>query len=156
MTDLADHLHGYLKMRRELGFKLETQGFFLAEFVRFVETSGAKTVTAESAISWAQLPEGVQSIHWARRLERLAASLSFSRRSIRKPRSHHATSSALVSNVQRRTCGSNAMSSACSRRLVDSSHPCGPRQQRPFSVCLLHRACGSARRSTWNDATSTF
>jgi integrase/recombinase XerD len=68
MTDLADHLHDYLKMRRALGFKLEIQGFFLAEFVRFAEASGATTLTAQLAISWAQLPEGVQPIHWARRL----------------------------------------------------------------------------------------
>jgi integrase len=68
MNDLTDRLNDYLRMRRALGFKLETQGFFLGEFVRFVEASGAKTLTAQLAISWAQLPEGVQSIHWARRL----------------------------------------------------------------------------------------
>jgi integrase/recombinase XerD len=68
MTDLRTHLHDYLKMRRALGFKLEVPGYFLAQLVDFIEDAGATTLTAELAISWARLPQGVQPIHWARRL----------------------------------------------------------------------------------------
>jgi integrase/recombinase XerD len=68
MTDLAAHVQDYLRLRRSLGFKLEQPGEDLPRFVAYLEASGAETITAELAISWARLPEGVQLVHWAHRL----------------------------------------------------------------------------------------
>ena len=68
MTNLSIHVRDYLRLRRSLGFKLETPGRLLDQFVAYLEASGADTVTAELAIAWARLPEDVQSIHWAHRL----------------------------------------------------------------------------------------
>lgn len=68
MTDLAAHVQDYLRLRRSLGFKLESPGHFLAQFVAHLDSVGAETLTAELAISWARLPEGVQPVHWAHRL----------------------------------------------------------------------------------------
>jgi len=68
VSELAGHLRDYLKMRRALGFKLERPGEVLPQLVAYLEAAGARTLTAELAISWAQLPHGVQPITWAHRL----------------------------------------------------------------------------------------
>jgi integrase len=68
MTDLSTHVQDYLRLRRSLGFKLEEPGHFLPQFAAYLEAAGAKTLTAELAISWAKLPDNVQPIHWAHRL----------------------------------------------------------------------------------------
>ena len=68
MTDLDRHVQEYLKLRRALGFKLQRDGEVLPQFVAYLEAAGSATLTAELAISWARLPEGVQPIQWAQRL----------------------------------------------------------------------------------------
>lgn len=57
MNDLRQSLSAYLAMRRELGFKLHTDGKLLVNFVAFCQTSRAQFVTIELAVAWATLPE---------------------------------------------------------------------------------------------------
>lgn len=69
MSDLADHVADYLRLRRELGFKLEFPGQVLPQLVDYLDDAGASTVTVELAVAWAALPAGrVQPIHLAHRL----------------------------------------------------------------------------------------
>jgi integrase/recombinase XerD len=68
MNELRRHAEDYLRLRRSLGFKLTLHGRLLAQFVDYLDTAGATTVTTELAISFAQLPQGVQPIVWAHRL----------------------------------------------------------------------------------------
>ena len=68
MNELRRHAEDYLRLRRSLGFKLTLHGPLLAQFVDYLDTAGATTVTTELAISFAQLPQGVQPIQWAHRL----------------------------------------------------------------------------------------
>jgi integrase/recombinase XerD len=68
MSALADHLADYLALRRGLGFKLDWEGTDLAHLVAYLDATGAPTLTAELAIAWARLPQGVQRLRWAHRL----------------------------------------------------------------------------------------
>jgi integrase len=66
---LSQHAQDYLAIRRTLGFKLEFAGRVLPQFVAFVESRGASTVTVEHAVAWAGLPQGsVQPISLSHRL----------------------------------------------------------------------------------------
>ena len=67
MTPLARALADYLSMRRALGFKLKNAGGLLAQFVTYLEQTGADTVTTDRAVSWAMLPQGVDPNWWGRR-----------------------------------------------------------------------------------------
>jgi len=68
MSVLSGHVENYLRLRRALGFKLDREGRLLPQFVAYLETAGAATVSSELAIAWARLPAGVQPDHWAKRL----------------------------------------------------------------------------------------
>jgi integrase len=68
MSTLDRHLTDYLRLRRSMGFKLRREGQVLAQFVEYLETSGASTITADLAIAWAQLPTGVHPVTWTQRL----------------------------------------------------------------------------------------
>ena len=68
MTPLARALADYLSMRRALGFKLKNAGELLAQFVTYLDETGADTVTTDRAVSWATLPQGVDPNWWGRRL----------------------------------------------------------------------------------------
>lgn len=68
MTDLAEHVQDYLRLRRALGFKLAFEGQVLPQLVAYLTAAGAGTVTADLAIAWAGLPEGVKPITLAHRL----------------------------------------------------------------------------------------
>jgi integrase len=67
-SDLSRHLADYLRLRRSLGFKLVSDGVVLRQFIASLEQAGATTVTAQAAIAWAQLPQGVNPINWVHRL----------------------------------------------------------------------------------------
>jgi len=56
MTDLRSALERYLSMRQGLGYKYQHQARRLADFVSFMETRGAATITAKLALEWATLP----------------------------------------------------------------------------------------------------
>lgn len=68
MSELHRHVEDYLTLRRSLGFKLRLHGDVLPQFADYLEAAGAATLTTEHAVSFAQLPKGVQPIHWAQRL----------------------------------------------------------------------------------------
>jgi integrase/recombinase XerD len=68
MSGLQERVDDYLRLRRALGFKLKREGQLLPQLVAYLEAAGAATVRSDLAISWAQLPRGVQPIKWAQRL----------------------------------------------------------------------------------------
>jgi integrase/recombinase XerD len=53
MNALTKHLDNYLKLRRQLGFKLRDAGRLLRQFVRFAEERGASAITTKLALGWA-------------------------------------------------------------------------------------------------------
>lgn len=68
MTSLRTALHGYLALRRNLGFKLHDAGVALPDFVTFLERHRTPVITTQLALAWAQQPATVQPATWARRL----------------------------------------------------------------------------------------
>ncbi len=68
MNRLDTHVDDYLRLRRSLGFKLDYEGKWLAQFADYVHAAGAATVTTELAIAWAQQPAGIGPNGWAKRL----------------------------------------------------------------------------------------
>src|ERR671923_332372 len=68
MSPLRTALTEYLALRRALGFKLQTAGMTLRQFVHCAEQEGAICITTDLALRWATQPQGVQPAHWATRL----------------------------------------------------------------------------------------
>jgi integrase len=68
MTTLRQAVHGYIEMRRGLGFKLKEAGKGLLDFVGFLEQHEAPFITTELALAWAQRPSQAQPSYWATRL----------------------------------------------------------------------------------------
>ena len=68
MTTLRQAVLEYLRMRRDLGFKLQDAGKGLLDFVRFMERRRAPYITQSLALAWAQQPSHTQPAHWAQRL----------------------------------------------------------------------------------------
>lgn len=66
----------YLALRRELGFKLAGYDNLLADFIGHLECSGAQTITAEAAVTWATAPTRASSSY---RSSRLSAIRGFAR-----------------------------------------------------------------------------
>ncbi|MDJ0892563.1 MAG: tyrosine-type recombinase/integrase [Gammaproteobacteria bacterium] len=61
MNTLREAVQEYLAMRRSLGFKLQSAGPALLEFVRFLEQHHASYITLRLALAWAKLPSGGQT-----------------------------------------------------------------------------------------------
>ena len=53
MSPLSLHLERYLKLRRQLGYKLRVTEVLLRNFVRFAEAEAALFITVKLALSWA-------------------------------------------------------------------------------------------------------
>lgn len=68
MTTLRQAVQEYVRMRRDLGFKLHDAGNGLLDFVTFMEQRRASYITQGLALTWAQLPSNAQPAQWARRL----------------------------------------------------------------------------------------
>jgi hypothetical protein len=69
VTPLGQAAEDYLALRRSLGHKLADAGRLLPRFVAFLDQAGARTVTIEAAVAWAQEPDADPgSTVWARRL----------------------------------------------------------------------------------------
>jgi len=68
MTALAEHLDGYLALRRSLGYKLGRPGQILGGFVSYLEAAGAETITTAHALAWATEPAGADPTWWRVRL----------------------------------------------------------------------------------------
>lgn len=56
----------YLAVRRALGFKLEGVERLLREFVAFLDQRGEQRITINTAVAWAVLPGGSDSLHYRR------------------------------------------------------------------------------------------
>jgi len=56
MKALRLHLDDYLRLRRQLGYKIEEIGFLLRNFVRFAEQEGASFISTKLALRWAAGP----------------------------------------------------------------------------------------------------
>jgi integrase/recombinase XerD len=68
MNTLPQAVQEYLRMRRDLGFKLREAGKSLLDFVAFMRRHRSTCITSKLALAWAQQPRNVQPSHWARRL----------------------------------------------------------------------------------------
>jgi integrase/recombinase XerD len=68
MTTLRQAVQEYVRMRRDLGFKLRKAEKGLLDFARFMEQHRASYITQSLALTWAQQPSHVQPAHWAQRL----------------------------------------------------------------------------------------
>ena len=68
MSTLREALPRYIRLRRDLGFKLVDAGLQLPRFIDFLEQRGADHITTALALSWAQEPASVLPAEWARRL----------------------------------------------------------------------------------------
>ena len=69
MSQLRSAAENYLAMRRALGFKLERAAHLLPEFVDYLESTGAETITTELALAWATQPPKEPSQWWVERLD---------------------------------------------------------------------------------------
>ena len=67
MTSLRSALERYLSMRQGLGYKYRHQARRLTNFVSFMETHKAATITTKLAMEWATLPPD-RHASWALRL----------------------------------------------------------------------------------------
>jgi hypothetical protein len=61
MNTLRQAVQEYLAMRRSLGFKLQSAGRALFDFVSFLEQHRASYITLRLALAWAKQPSGGQS-----------------------------------------------------------------------------------------------
>jgi integrase len=68
MSILHAQLDRYLTVRRALGFKLARAELLLADYLRYLDTIGADTVTTDNAFAWATLPANGASSRWGHRL----------------------------------------------------------------------------------------
>ena len=68
MSELRASLDEYLRLRRSLGYKLERSGRVLADFVDFLDGTGATHISVEAAVAWAIQAPGAQSSWRAGRL----------------------------------------------------------------------------------------
>jgi len=68
MSSLRQATEDYLRIRRALGFKLEAAGRLLPQFLDYLESVGAETITTEHAVRWATLPSAANPVWWGMRL----------------------------------------------------------------------------------------
>lgn len=68
MSALHESLADYLRMRRQLGYKLHGAERLLGDYVDYLEVRGERLITRENALLWATRPAGCQVSWWTRRL----------------------------------------------------------------------------------------
>lgn len=68
MIGLRQALEDYLRIRRQLGFKLRSDQPLLEQFVAFLEQAGAEQITSELAVTWARSPVDAHPHRWSQRL----------------------------------------------------------------------------------------
>jgi len=66
VTTLAASLQEYLTVRRALGFKLARIELMLRGFVCYLDERGEQRITINTAVRWAVLPGGSDSLHYSR------------------------------------------------------------------------------------------
>jgi len=62
MNPLRVALRDYLRIRRSLGFKLESDERVLEDFIGFLEQVGATRIITEQALCWAKLPQNARAV----------------------------------------------------------------------------------------------
>lgn len=68
MSDLARHASEYLHLRQALGFKLKFHAHVLPQFVSYLDSVGAASITSHQAVAWAGQPTGVSAVYRSHRL----------------------------------------------------------------------------------------
>jgi integrase len=68
MSDLARHASEYLHLRQALGFKLAFHAHVLPQFISYLDSIGAASITSHQAITWAGQPTGVSAVYLSQRL----------------------------------------------------------------------------------------
>ena len=68
MNTMRQAVNAYLRMRRDLGFKLREAGKALLDFSSFMQRRRAPYITLALALTWVQQPAKTQPSNWARRL----------------------------------------------------------------------------------------
>lgn len=68
MKALSRHLEDYLRLRRQLGFKLSTSGYVLRSFVRFARQQEAKIISTKLVLRWVTLRPDIAAPYRAQRL----------------------------------------------------------------------------------------
>ena len=58
----------YLAMRRTLGYQLTDPEHLLQQFVDYLDTIGADSITIDNALTWARQPAGADPYWWSVRL----------------------------------------------------------------------------------------
>lgn len=66
MSDVAQLIDDYLRLRRSLGFKLERSGLLLTQFHQYLQQKNITAITVEAMVAWAILPGGNRQWHAAR------------------------------------------------------------------------------------------
>jgi integrase len=66
VSALEQQLVEYLTVRRALGFKLVNVELLLRQFVRYLDQLGEQRITINTALAWAVLPGGSDSLHYGR------------------------------------------------------------------------------------------
>ena len=66
MKTLSQHLDDYLRLRRQLGYKLREAGSLLRSFVRFAEQEGAEFIGTKLALRWASGPNMTPALSGSR------------------------------------------------------------------------------------------
>jgi len=75
MSDVAQLIEDYLRLRRSLGFKLKRSGLLLAQFHQYLQQQNITAITVEVMVDWAVLPGGNRQWH----ADRLGILRSFAR-----------------------------------------------------------------------------
>jgi integrase len=84
MNTLREAIDDYLRLRRDLGFKLIQAEHWLHGFAAFMDDQQASFITVERALQWAMCPSDAQPSYWAKRL--IAVRLFARYRSLTDPR----------------------------------------------------------------------
>jgi hypothetical protein len=113
VTDFHRHVADYLQLRRSLGFKPGFCARVLPQLASYLEASGAPVLTAQLAICWAGLPEGVQPIILAHRLGAARGLARYLQAIDPPPRSPRPESGPRPLTGRPRTCGRQAISAGC-------------------------------------------
>jgi len=68
MKSLMISLNEYIKVRRSLGYQLETSERYLKKFIAYLKKKDCQYITNQLAVEWATLPQNVKGSYWSQRL----------------------------------------------------------------------------------------
>jgi site-specific recombinase XerD len=68
VISLREAIEQYVRLRRDLGFKLVGARYLLCEFAAFMHDQDAPYITTDLALQWAMRPKDTQPSYWAQRL----------------------------------------------------------------------------------------